>query len=334
MDNQDKKTLENMFVELKKAPSIFQPSNFWDKLNDLHIDYLSRVGFENFKRTIGHHYFGWGVLSIIRHQLSPILEEIKRGNFSPIFESHFKNGINPLATFIYRVYVASLFEYVSKIDRLNILKKIEEPLLGNPFIVTYKGKKISQDLCNSVYEFYSITQKIKLSKNARIADIGAGYGRLAYIFLNVIPDCSYCIIDIPPALFISQKYLKTIFPREKIFLFRPFSSYKDIKSEFDSSRIKFLLPHQLELFPDKHFDLFINISSLHEMMRSQIKNYIELINRLCRGYFYTKQWRKSETKDNLYIKESEYPIPQDWKIISRNSPHPIQRMFFDTLYKL
>lgn len=344
MDKKEEQVLNQMFLELEKSTNVFHPSKFWIDLNKLHIKQLSQTGFENFKRTISYHYFSWGILSIIRHQLSPIISALAKGNLSPIFASDFKDNspklqnnvrrFNPIAGFIYRIYVASLMEYVSQTDTLNILKKLEEPLIGNPFIVTYKGKPISQDICNSIYEFYSIVQKVKLSKNARIADLGAGYGRLGYIFLNTIPDSSYCIIDIPPALFISQKYLKIVFPKEKIFLFRPFKSFKEIKHEFESSRIKFLMPHQLELLPDKYFDLFINISSLHEMTTDQINNYIEIINRVCRGYFYTKQWIKSETKDNSNIKEGEYPVPKNWKEIMRNSPHPIQKLFFDALYRL
>jgi len=344
MSKQDDKTLKDMFAEFKKSSRIFHPSNFWVKLNKLHVNQLSTAGFKNFKRTVSYHYFGWGILSIIRHQLSPLFGELKKGNFAPVLYSRFKinspkpqnslRKFHPLSAIIYRIFVSSLMEYVSKIDKLNILKKLEEPLIGNPFIVYYKNKPISQDICNSIHEFYSITQKISLPKNARIVDLGAGYGRLAYIFLNIIPDSSYCIVDIPPALFVSQNYLKMIFPKEKIFLFRSFTSFKEIKSEFESCRIKFLLPHQLELLPKKYFDLFINVSSFHEMTRPQINKYIQIIDRSCRGYFYTKQWLKSETKDNSNIKEDEYPIPENWKEITRNSPHPIQKLFFDALYKI
>ncbi len=336
--------LKTMFSEMEKAPHVFHPSKFWVKLNRLHIGHLSKTGFLNFKRTINYHYFSWGILSIIRHQLSPVINELVRGNLSPIFDSSFNDNtpksvknlrrFNPLASAIYRIYVSSLMECVSKIDGLNILKKLKEPKLGNPFLVTYKGKPVSQDICNSVYEFYSITKKLTLPKNLKIAELGAGYGRLGYVFLNVIPDCSYCIIDIPPALYMSETYLKKVFPKEKIFSFRPFSSYREIKSEFESSRIRLIMPHQLELLPEKYFDLFINISSLHEMKTNQIKKYILMINKSCKGYFYTKQWLKSQTKDNFNIRENQYPIPKNWKIISRNSPHPIQKMFFDALYKV
>lgn len=344
MNKLDKKTLKIMLDELKKSPKVYHPSKFWTNLNKFHNELLNNSGFENFKRTINYHYFSWGVLSIIMHQLNPIFEEIFRGNFSPIFSSHFVNPavsttkgmrtFNPLAAFIYRVYVASLIEYVSRTDKLSLLKKLEEPQIGNPFIVKYKGKNFSQDLCNSIHEFYSINNNIQLPKNPRIVELGAGYGRLSYIFLNAIPGSSYCIVDIPPALLISQNYLKAIFPKEKVFLFRPFNTFEEVKREFESSRIKFIMPHQLELLPDKYFDLFINISSLHEMTTEQIKIYLKLINKLSKGYFYTKQWRKAQTMDNLNIKEREYPIPNNWKVLKRSSPHPIQRMFFDTLYRI
>lgn len=334
MNKQEEKVLSGMFKELKKAPILYHPSLFWDTLNKAHIEYLSNRGFNNFKRTINIKYFNWGSLGIIVHQLSPILRELLSGNFAPLINSSFEDAkkFNYFGAFTYRVYLASLFEYISQHDSLKILDKIKEPRVGNPFLVKYKDKLISQDLCNSVYEFYSATQDIRLPKKVRIAELGAGYGRLGYVLLKTLPDSTYCIIDIPPALFIAQKYLSKVFPKEKIFKFRLFKSFKEIKKEFESSRIQFLLPHQIELLPKKYFDLFINISSLHEMTREQIRNYIEQINRLCKGYFYTKQWRRSRTQDNQNISENEYPVPKSWKLITRRSRHPIQNMFFDALY--
>ena len=56
--------------------------------------------------------------------------------------------------------------------------------------------------------------------------------------------------------------------------------------------IIFLTPNQLELLPDKSIDLFVNISSFHEMRMDQIKYYFGEIDRLTRRYFYFKQWKK------------------------------------------
>lgn len=337
------KILEAMISELKDSPSIYRPSDFWRKLNKLHNNHLLLAGFDNFKRSITQHYFNWKILMIIRHQLSPIISGLIRGNFAPIFNSKFLNPIsksnsgmtyfNPISAFIYKLYVGYLKDYVSHKDKLKLLSRLKEPLIGNPFLIRYKSKDISQDLCNSIYEFYSITEKINLDILRNIAELGAGYGRLAYVFLKALPKSSYCIIDIPPALFISQAYLSKIFPKEKIFYFRHFSSFKSVEKEFKAARIKFLMAHQIRYLPKKYFDLTISISTLHEMARKQIQNYIEQINRITYGHFYNKQWRRSYAKDNNYIKQEEYPTPENWLPIYQRC-HPIQRLFFEALYKI
>jgi len=336
-----KKTLDEMFSELEKASSIYQPSKFWQDLNKIHIEQLSSKGLDNFKRSVNLRYFNWNTLGIIRHQLRPTFAELFRGNFHPLFRSKFinrKNKVRGLKNFnffsaaIYKIYVAFLFDYVRRGDKLGVLDKIEEPTIGNPFIIKYKERLISQDLCNSVLEFYSIVESGD-SLPSRIAEIGAGYGRLAYIFLKTLPESSYCVIDIPPALYIAQEYLSKIFPKDKIFFFRPFKSFEEIKNEFESARIRFLMPHQIEYLPERSFDAVASISSLHEMDREQIKNYIYQVERLIPKYFYTKQWRKSRVKDNNFIKEDEYPIPENWRVVYQRR-HPIQRMFFEALYRI
>jgi hypothetical protein len=86
------------------------------------------------------------------------------------------------------------------------------------------------------------------------------------------------------------------------------------------------------LLPPRPFDYFINISSLHEMTVPQVKNYFRLMNQLCRGRVYTKQWRVSRSAVNgCTIRERDYPVPDSWRTVFQRR-HPIQRMFFEALY--
>lgn len=324
--------------------AIYRPSEFWAEENERHHIKLMEDGLADFKRLVNVRYFNWRTLGIIRHQMQPIIQGLLSGNFAPFFSSKFVNpwlsgtknvtNFNPLAAFIYRIYVAYLYEFVKKNDSRGLLEEIPEPALGNPYLVEYKNALRSQDLCNSVHEFYSIVDHAALSQAPSIAEIGAGYGRTAYVFLKTLPQAKYCIIDIPPALHISQEYLSQVFPGEKIFRYRSFKDFALVKDEFDDCRIRFLLPSQIELLPSKYFNLFINISSLHEMERAQIVNFISHIDRLCSGCFYTKQWRRSLVKDNGHIRMNEYPIPGHWAEIYKHVRHPIQRMFFDALYRM
>lgn len=336
--------LDQMLKDLENAPTLYSPSPFWRELNATHIRQLEKWGISQFKRTVNTRYFNWTILGILAHQMIPVglnwLRHPDFGVFIASFPDYNKpsgediTAFNPISAFIYKVYVGMLANLTQKYDAEGFLKTIEEPLVGNPWRIQRKGNWISQDLCNSIYEYYSALNFQKPpSGKFDIAELGAGYGRLGHVFLKAIPEATYTVIDIPPALFVSQEYLSAVFPEETIFKYRPFTSYDEVKTEFESSRIRFLMAHQIELIPPKQFNLFLNISSLHEMTGEQINTYFQQIDRTTKGHFYTKQWLQSRAgrENKLVIKEHEYPIPKTWQTLWHRN-HPIQKMFFDALY--
>jgi hypothetical protein len=70
------------------------------------------------------------------------------------------------------------------------------------------------------------------------------------------------------------------------------------------------------------------------MTMAQVANYFEQMDRLGRGWVYTKQWRTSRAKVNGDVmREDQYPVPPGWTEIYHRR-HPIQRMFFHALYEL
>lgn len=333
-----------MLSDLKKGSSLYRPSNFWVLLNKDHIEKISTSGLDNFKRSVNLRYFSWGIVGIVVHGMHPILYAIRKGNWKPFLSGKFENynnnlgvgvkRLNFLTAYIYKTYVCCLFDYVKTTDEFNVFDKLNEPKIGNPFVISYKGKHISQDLCNSIHEFNSVMNSLDRNKISSVAELGGGYGRTAYVFLKMLPKINYTVIDIPPALYIAQWYLSKLFSKEKIFYYRKFKAFSAVRKDFEKARIRFLMADQIRLLPKKYVNLFINISSLHEMRRNQIKNYLNEINRVCKGYFYTKQWYRSFTSDNLHIKQEEYPVFKSWKLLFSRYPHPIQRWFFDTLYKI
>lgn len=352
--------LNELLDEMKTAPEIYRPSPFWEELTAVALKQLETGGFENFKRSVNMAYFNWNLVGILQHQFLPVLWNWTQRPAVSVFGARFEGyrsalpaarvyrsvsdyrlrlpdvaSFNPASALLYKLYVAMFWEYVAARDPLALAATLDEPGLGNPFRIDYKGRSTSQDLCNSIHEFYSAAGA-NVSANCawNIAELGAGYGRLAYVFLRALPRCTYTIIDIPPALNVAQEYLTQVFPHETAFRFRRFQRYEDVQAEFESSRIRFLAAHQIALLPPKQFDLFVNISSLHEMTRQQIENYVQQIDRVCRGRFYTKQWRVARTAVNgALITESEYPFPASWTRVYHRR-HPIQRMFFHALYEV
>lgn len=293
----------------------------------------------NIKRTVAQNYFTW-VVGLRNDQFRNLaLNTGVRGWLDilktlPRYDA--SSGLSRLRFFELYIFTRMLWRLAVQQDTHRFLDRVIEPEFGNPFPFFFGQRLISQDLANSALELSSIFAVTPLPRdpNYTICELGAGYGRNAYVFLSAIKNCKYIIVDIPPALYVSQEYLANVFPERRIMRFSCFESLEDVQEDFEQADIVFLLPHQAEQVKSKSIDLFLNISSLHEMTHAQIKEYFRLIDRLTRGYFYMKQWKSfTNPRDGITIGKDSYPFPSSWRpLLDRTAL--AQPAFFETLYQI
>jgi putative sugar O-methyltransferase len=333
----DSRILE-MQEEFSKSRAEILPSKFWLEYNKMNVEQLQQYGYENFKRTLALNYFTF-VSGFRDPQISHLFRNLPLPSILAVLLRTLLSGKHdylPLKGSInYNLLTYLVWEFVSRHDPERLLKRLHEPEEGNPPRILINNKLISQDLANSVLEYYSIMHpSIVPSSIKRVIELGAGYGRTAYVILSLLPHVKYVVVDIPPALYVSERYLSSQFQDKRIFKFRKFQDYSDIKEEYEQADIAFLLPSQMELLPDKSSDMFLNISSLHEMRQDQIDYYLDQIARLTSQYFYFKQWKESKNRfDNSTITEADYPIPATWSKIYWQECK-IQTKMFEALFKL
>ena len=331
--------IEAMFREFANYPEVMLPSKYWQKLNKKNLQQLSDSRYENFKRTLARNYFTW-IVNPWNKQIRFLIREagiwqsmkiIGRAIVSPKHKFLKKRK----HTIYYNMLTNLLWSYVEKNDPDGDLNRLVEPPQGNPLQVTRGGRLISQDLANSLLEYQAIMQsEVDPKKVSTILELGPGYGRSAYVFLELQPSCRYILVDIPPALYVAQRYLSEVFKDRKIFEYRPFDDFESVREEFEQADIVFLAPNSLKLLPGKSVDLSINISSLHEMRMEQIQFYFNEIERLTKNYFYFKQWKQTTVPfENETISESDYPVGEDWTLIMRQECK-VQAKFFEAIYAL
>ena len=341
--------LRGMLEEMKGAPAIVQPSAYWEFLNELNLDQLAGSGFAEFKRTVNQNYFHFLPAGMGSDQFRTVLRRWLARPTGPVlsarvldpgyFEDHtwrdnpFRSGMRRKG---YAAFVAMLWEVARRSDARGLLDRLEEPDLGHPLSVLHRGRRISQDLCNSVLEANAMLDG--LPGNAvggnGVLELGAGYGRVAWVLLEQDPTLRYFIVDIPPALAIAQEYLTRLFPGRPAFRFCRFTRYEDVRAEMEEARIGFLTPNQLALVPPWGAGLFVNISSLHEMRPEQIAHYLGEVGKHTAGFFYTKQWERSVNPyDRVVIRREDYPIPKEWETVFLRK-HPVQRLFFEAMYRV
>ena len=344
VENIEINELRDMVKVLSKSNIIYHPSRFWLYHLVLNSIQLKYCGFENFKLTANKNYFGWSNPEDIKMQFACTIRalNINEKELQSLFDSISvpKNQMpDDLCDSDWKIYVKLLYflnEYATKNDSEGIYQKVVEPDLGNPICIKINGKSVSQDLPHTSIEINTFMPFFKKdeSKVMNVAELGAGCGRIGHQLLQVYDNIKYTIIDIPPALFISQTYLRTLFPHKKVFVAKDFSNWNEFKKDFEMSDIRFLFPQQLELIPHYYFDIFINISSLSEMRPEQIGNWFRLIDKTTRGIFFFKQYKQNHnTFDKCIINKEDYPIPKHWETLL-DQENKLFSPFFDMVLKV
>ena len=209
-----------------------------------------------------------------------------------------------------------------------LTERLTEPDAGNPIRIHSDGRQISQDLANSILEANFAARSAQLRDGARVAELGAGYGRVAHAF-TAAANVSYAIFDIPPALAVSQWYLTRILGPERVAAFRPDAD----PTALQPGTVGFYTPDQLERVPTGWFDLTQTISTLPEMPRRQSDHFLALLAEKSSGAFFLKQWRRWRNEaDDVELTEEGYNLPPEWRLTHRRID-PIQPAFFNRLWQ-
>ena len=311
--------LQEMFEGMRQAPEVVLPSKYWQDLNANHLDSLNEHGYRNFKRTIVLYYFatvparrGDYQLAFLRRNLpkSALALAALRTVQAP---RHALFTWKQSRTFTFLTYL--VWDYVSRIDQTGLMQRLYEPNEGNPPRIMLGRRRISQDIANAVSEYNSMLEGgLRPEETRTILELGGGYGRTAQVVMRALPSRRYIFADIPPALYLAQRYITNQFPERKAFTYRHFSSYAEVEQELAAADIVFLLPHQIALLPDKSVDFFINISSLAEMRRDQVDYYLEQAGRLTAKAAYIKQFKELKNPvDDLLMRPEQWQFPKQWR---------------------
>jgi len=214
---------------------------------------------------------------------------------------------------LYTFAVRLLWEYARRNDPLGVTE-LEEPSLGDPLPVRWRGRTISQDLANSALELAAIDRALEGGEPASILEIGAGYGRLGHTLLSLFGSASYTVVDIEPARTISEWYLSRLFPDRDL---------------------RFLSPEQAADLAPGSVSLGLSVSSLQEMTRAQVEGYIGLLDRVVDGgVVYLKQWEEwHNPADGVTLRFDEYPLPERWHV-RLDERAPVQTRFRQAAWSL
>jgi len=321
------KDLSLIINAYSKYASKQRTSRYWNFLNTKNLDQLVSCGFDNFKQTVGANYFLFTDISYFSDLFTQTKEHSVNIERSEIFKKHALLGameskqVNLITYLLVNHYLGNSGGEIS----------IEEPLIGNPPYIVVNGKRITSDLITSLNEYSILTRFIDWREENSVIEIGAGYGRTAYVILKHQPHLKYFICDIPPALHLSKTYLEKCFPDKRSAFIHSGIDKEEIDQIIRESDLLFLLPDLLESIGE--VDLFLAIDCLHEMKKEDIRFYLDAAERMTK-YFYFKCWKDAVIPfDNVRVREGEYLLGRKWScVLHEDCIFPDD--FFHGLYRL
>jgi len=143
-----------------------------------------------------------------------------------------------------------------------------------------------------------------------IAELGAGYGKLAYFFLRDLSAFTYVDFDLPEVLSVAAYYLIRSFPERRALLYGEAPYTPDVHVDHE---LVFMPSWEIERLGADSVDLFVNKNSLGEMTRASAVRYVNVICGSTRYFFHINhEWMRNLFGGNeSSLLASEYPVPPE-----------------------
>lgn len=144
-----------------------------------------------------------------------------------------------------------------------------------------------------------------------VAELGAGYGKLAHFLLRDLTDFTYVDFDLPETLCVAAYYLIKAFPGRRSVLYGEAEYGPEAHDRYD---LIFMPGFLISRLAPRSVDLFVNKNSLGEMTREGAAHYVAQITRATRQYFFhmNHDVRPCLFEDGQRgLLGREYPLPED-----------------------
>jgi len=212
-------------------------------------------------------------------------------------KAYFSGKIKDVHRKFYLSHVLYRFDYwMEQTDGLFPLSDLANPGIGNPFGVQIGKTHISVGSEYAHYCAYRLNG-LRNSAPATIAEIGGGFGGMAYYLLRNQPNTKYLDFDRPEKVALTSYYLLKAFPKLNCLLY----GEKELtKKTIDESDILLMPSFELSKMPSASVDITFGSHAMADIRDAALVEYLAHITRTTRNcflYFGNKQ--ASETVSDL-----------------------------------
>jgi hypothetical protein len=156
------------------------------------------------------------------------------------------------------------------------------PNIGNPFGVVLNGTFVRHSSEDQHYCAHRIIDLLGPAEAPVVAEIGGGFGGMAYFLVRDRPGVTYLNFDLPETIALASYYLLSAFPDAKATLYGEAELGVNV---LRNSRFILMPGFAIRQLPAHSVDVAFNARILSDLSTASLHEYLAEIARTTRGYF-------------------------------------------------
>jgi putative sugar O-methyltransferase len=305
---------ELMLQDLKQAPQEYRPTNYWGIIEKRFIPELKQQGLRDFRRRRNSMFRTFGATDLYPIQVdfhysvlfnNPLTRKLpfhdlmlrcltSLAHVRPLSHTglkYLRRALPIKTTDYYEVHPEDLqqisYDFVqSQGEKVGAkpISSLEASLAGNPEdVFKIDGRTYTMATLFYYLHYVYCSQFVNFENVKVYVELGSGMGKQVEVLKKLYPDMSFMLFDIPPQLYVCERYLETIFPGDVV-------SYEATRELQDPPKPE---PGKIYMFGSWKFpildrvkiDLFWNAASFQEMEPDVVANYLSYVNRQAQHVF-------------------------------------------------
>jgi hypothetical protein len=177
-----------------------------------------------------------------------------------------------------------------------VYRDLAAPPIGNPFGILIDGTLLRVGAEYAHYCAYRVGALLDTGK-ATIAEIGGGFGGMAYYLLRDRPKVTYCDFDIPESIALTSYYLMKAHPQLKFLLYGEEELTHD---EIARADVVLMPTFEMAAMPIESVDITFSSHGMSEISPQAVAEYMNNIVRMTRrDFLYIGNSRASKSISDL-----------------------------------
>jgi hypothetical protein len=255
------------------APAAYNATAAWEQVRHRSLGPVRRALLERDTDALGKMYRNFFRDSCSAGILAPP---------NGMYKAYFGDGIKDMYRRFYLAHVLWRLDYWKTLTHdAFTLRDLRGPGVGNPFGLVLDGTHIAVGSEYAHYCAYRVAGLLP-HREVSVAEIGGGFGAMAYFLLRDHRSIAYLKFDVPETVALCSYYLMKSFPELKFLLY---AEEELSQKALDNSDVVLLPTFALELIPSGSVDVTFSSHAFAQISPDALLEYLSKIDRMTRHSF-------------------------------------------------